>query len=55
VVALLLPASLAGVAGLLFFLNAVIGWGLGAGFRRRSQHILAQRAAQAAPGGRGSA
>jgi uncharacterized membrane protein len=50
VVALLLPASLAGVAGLLFFLNAVIGWGFGRNFRRSSQRILAQRAEHASPG-----
>jgi uncharacterized membrane protein len=42
-VALVLPRSRAGIAGALFFLNGVIGWGLGASFRRRSQRILAQR------------
>jgi len=45
--ALLLPRQLTGVAGLVFFLNAVVGWGLGATFRRRAQRILAQRAAPA--------
>jgi uncharacterized membrane protein len=43
-VALLLPRRLAGVAGALFFLNFVVGWVLGASFRRRAQRILAQRA-----------
>jgi len=47
-VALLLPASIAGAAGVLFFLNGVIGWVLGASFRRRSQRVLAPRAEHAA-------
>jgi len=52
VVALLLPPSVAGLAGVLFFLNGVIGWVLGMHFQRRSQRILAQRADQATMGAR---
>jgi uncharacterized membrane protein len=49
-VALLLPASIAGTAGLLFFLNGVIGWVLGTSFRRRSQRILMRRGDRSASG-----
>ena len=43
--AFLLPPRLAGIAGLVFFLNGVYGWVAGSMFSRRARRLLAGGAA----------